>query len=158
MGKKGRLSGTQRKDINNRAVSSAMDSAMEGDMEDIQFAHVLKHLGAGHVRIILSNKREGIAKIRTFLSRRGSTPIVTGDIVILSGRDFETKSTVAIDKVDRYDLLGVLSRSQANKMEKEGKIPSWFITTDAGEGEGDIFDYSEEAVKYDDEDIDVDAI
>ncbi len=156
MGKKGRLSGAQRKVINDRAVSSAM----EGDMEDVQFGHVLKHLGAGHIRVVLSNKREGIAKIRTVLSKRGSTPIVAGDVVILSGRDFETKSTVNPDgtlneKVDRYDVLGVLSRPQAAKMEKEGKIPSWFITTDAGEGEGDIFDYSEDAP---DEEVDIDTI
>ncbi len=155
MGKKGRLSGAQRKDINNRAVSSAM----EGAMEDVQFAHVLKHLGAGHIRVVLSNKREGIAKIRTVLSKRGSTPIVAGDVVILSGRDFETKSTVNPDgtlteKVDRYDVLGVLSRSQAAKMEKEGKIPAWFISADVAPEDGDIFDYSETP----EEDLDVDAI
>ena len=156
MGKKGRLSGAQRKDINNRAVSSAM----EGDMEDVEFAHVLRHLGAGHIRVVLPNKREGIAKIRTVLSKRGSTPIVAGDVVILSGRDFENKATVGpdgtlSDKIDRYDVLGVLSRPQAAKMEKEGKIPSWFITADAGEGQGDIVDYTEGA---DEEEVDVDDI
>lgn len=158
MGKsgKGRVSGVQRKQINQRAVCSAM----EGEMEDVTFARVLKHLGAGHVRVILPNKREGIAKIRTVLTKRGSTPIVSDDIVVLSGRDFETKTSVKgdgtiVEKVDRYDLLGVLSRVQAAKMEKEGKIPSWFITSDEREGEEDIFDYSEDIP---DEDVDVDAI
>lgn len=156
MGKsgKGRISGAQRKEINTRTVSSAMD----GEMDDVLFARVLKHLGAGHVRIILPNKREGIARIRTVLCKRGSTPIVTDDVVILSARDFETGTTVKsdgtlVEKVDRYDLLGVLTRVQAAKMEKEGKIPSWFVAAETTEGETDIFEYAPDT-----EDVDVDEI
>lgn len=157
--KKGRLTGTQRKEINDRTVSSVMDEETEG----IVFGRVLKHLGAGHVRVILPNKSEGIAKIRTVLSRRGSTPIVSDDIVVLSGRDFETKTTAdgkAVDRVDRYDLLGVLTRSQAAKMEKEGRIPAWFVLSaeEAADGEGDIFDYSEIPEVDETEEIDIDAI
>lgn len=155
MGKKGRVSGAQRKEINQRTVVSAMD----GESEEVLFGRVLKHLGCGHVRVILPNKREGIARIRTVLSKRGSTPIVTDDVVVLSGRDFETGVTVKADgtlveKVDRYDLLGVLSRVQAAKMEKEGKIPSWFVTSETGDAGEDIFDYTEDVP----EDVDIDAI
>ncbi len=147
--KKGRITGSQRKELNNRAVSSAIDD----DMEGVEFARVLKHLGAGHVRIILPNSKEGIAKIRTFLTKRGSTPISTGDIVILSGREFETRTTEGgDDKVDRYDLLGVLSRSQASKMEKAGRIPGWFISLDEGKAEeGELFDYSAQEAQESDE-------
>ncbi len=137
-GKKGRITGSQRKEINDRTVSAAMD----GDMEDCMFGRVLKHLGSGHVRVILPNSKEGIAKIRTVLSKRGSTPIVTDDIVVLSGRDFETRTKEKEDAVDRYDLLGVLTRSQASKLEKDGKIPAWFLSLEEKEEEGEIFDYA----------------
>jgi translation initiation factor IF-1 len=143
---KGHITAGKRKEINNRTVTEAMN----GDSEDIFFGRVLKHLGNGHVRVILPNKREGIAKIRSALTKRGTTPIVTDDIVVLSGREFETKSAVGpdgrpIEKVEKFDLLGVLSRAQAGKMEKEGKIPAWFVASEDGSGgDGDnfVFDYT----------------
>jgi hypothetical protein len=152
-GKKGRITGSQRKEINDRTVTAAMD----GDMEDIVFGRVLKHLGSGNVRIVLPNSKEGIAKIRTVLSKRGSTPIVADDVVVLSGRDFETRVTEAKeDTVQRYDLLGVLTRSQASKLEKDGRIPSWFLSFEEGKEEGgEIFDYS--GVETD-EDVDIENI
>jgi hypothetical protein len=152
--KKGRITASQRQEINGRNVSAAMD----GDMEDVEFARVLKHLGAGHVRIILANKREGIAKIKTALARRGSTPIVTDDIVVISGRDFETRTTEAgKEKVDRFDIIGVLTRQQSAKMEREGRIPAWFLAIgDGADAEAeDIFDF--EGVKEEDE-VNVDEI
>ncbi len=151
-GKKGRVTGAQRKEINERTVSATMD----GEAEDVQFARVLKHLGSGHVRIILADSKEGIAKIRTVLSKRGSTPIAPDDIVIVSGRDFETRTKEATE-VDRFDLLGVLSRSQASKMEKEGRIPPWFLSLDEGKTEADLFDYSA-AHEKEEEDVDIEKI
>lgn len=151
--KKGRITASQRQEINERNVSAAMD----GDMEDVSFARVLKHLGGGHVRIILANKCEGIAKIKTALARRGSTPIVSDDIVVISGRDFETR-TAEPGKVERFDILGVLTRAQSAKMEREGRIPAWFLAIGDGAdgGEEDIFDY--EAVKEDEGDVNIDDI
>ena len=149
--KKGRLTGGQRKEINNRIVHEVMD---EGS-EDTQFARVLKHLGAGNLRIMLANKREGIAKIRNILGRRGSTPIVTDDIVIVSARDFETNA----DEKLRFDVLAVMKRTEAAKMEKEGRIPSWMLLAGDHEGqdEADIFDYSEQT-EVAEEDIDIDKL
>lgn len=150
--KKGRLTGGQRKEINNRIVHEVMDEASE----DIQFARVIKHLGAGNLRIMLASKREGIAKIRNVLGRRGSTPIVTDDIVIVTARDFETN---AADKL-RFDVLAVMTRSDAAKMEKEGRIPAWMLLAGDREDqdEGDIFDYSETAEADEEEDVDIDKI
>ncbi len=148
--KKGRITGGQRKEINQRAVDSALADELEGTV----FGRVLRHLGAGNVQVMLENQREAIARIRTVLARRGSTPIVADDIVILSGRDFESG-----DKM-RYDLLGVMTRAEAARLEKAGRIPSWFLHTvdgDVKKDEEDIFDYSE-AKEEKDEDIDVDAI
>jgi translation initiation factor IF-1 len=147
--KKGRLTGGKRKELNQKIVNSVM----EGDTEDIVFGRVLKHLGAGNIRVVLANKREAIAKIRNILARRGSTPIVGGDIVILSGRDFETK---AEDDM-RYDVMGVMNRHESAKLEKSGQIPSWMlISADASEEtEADIFDFSE---AKESEDVDIDTI
>jgi hypothetical protein len=75
---------------------------------------------------------------------------VSGDIVILSGRDFETKA----DEEMRYDVLGVMSRNEAGKLEKAGEIPSWMLVGgEKEEEEGDIFDYVEK-----EEEVDIDAI
>jgi hypothetical protein len=163
--KKGRLTGAQRKTMNKAVVSSVMDGELE---EDILFGRVLRHLGAGHVRVLFAGlhpdgtntlPKEGIAKIRTALSRRGSTPIVADDIVVLSGRSFETMA----DEKPRFDLIAVMTRPEAAKMERDGKIPSWLMQTGGdvkvSEPADDIFDYT--AVKEEDEsdeEVDIDKI
>jgi translation initiation factor IF-1 len=149
--KKGRLTGAQRQMLNQKVISSVLD----GDLEGAEYGRVIKHLGAGNIRVILPNKREGIAKIRNVLSRRGSTPIVSGDIVVLSPRDFETGAAENM----RYDVMAVMSKRDASKLEKSGVIPSWMMLAGDGDDEGgeDIFDYSEvkeENESLDDDDID----
>ncbi len=151
--KKGRLNGNQRKEINQRLVNSVLDS----ESEDLSFGRVLRHLGAGNIRVILPNKVEGIAKIRSVLSRRGSTPIVSGDIVVLSGRDFET-SAVENKANTRYDVLAVMTRQEASRLEKSGRIPPWMMLEgDNDETKEDIFDYND-VVSESEEDIDIEQI
>jgi hypothetical protein len=148
--KKGRLTGEQRKQMNRNVVHAVMEEEVE---DDILFGRVLRHLGAGHVRVLvpslhpdgsMSLKKEGIAKIKTALSRRGSTPIGPDDVVILSGRDFETSSVVS----PRFDLLGILTRAEAAKLEREGRIPSWMMQVgdkiDESNTADDIFDYTQD--------------
>ena len=153
--KKGRITGGQRKEINHRTVEAALNDEIEGAI----FGRVVRHLGDGHVEVILENQRLGNAKIRNVLAKRGSTPIAAEDIVILSARDFET---LAAER-QRYDLLGVMTRAEAARLEKAGRIPSWFInaadlsTLSKKDESEDLFDYSETKESVD-EDIDVDAI
>lgn len=150
--KKGRLTGAQRQMLNQKVISSVLD----GELDGAEYGRVLKHLGASNVRVILPNKREAIARIRNVLSRRGSTPIVSGDIVVLSPRDYETASTESM----RYDIMAVMNKRDASKLEKSGIIPSWMmISGDANdEGGEDLFDYSavkeEDEESLDEEDID----
>ncbi len=147
--KKGRLTGAQRQMLNQKVISSALD----GDLEGVEYGRVLKHLGAGNIRVILPNKREAIARIRNVLARRGSTPIVSGDIVVLSPRDFETGSSENM----RYDVMGVMHKRDASVLEKSGQIPSWMMAGEfTEEGGEDVFDYSE--VKEDDESMDEEDI
>ncbi len=154
--KKGRLTGGQRKEINDRLVTSVLDDDLEGAV----FGRVVKHLGASHILVLLENKREAIARIRNILARRGSTPIVTDDIVILSPRDFET----AKDTKPRFDVLAITSRHQAARLEKDGKIPAWMLqsSADMEDGGEDLFDYlsapAEGREDSDDDEVDVDKI
>ena len=165
--KKGRLTGAQRKSMNKAVVSSVLEGDLE---EDILFGRVLRHLGDGHVRVLFAGMhpdgtntlpREGIAKIRTALSRRGSTPIVADDIVVLSGRSFETMA----EQKPRFDLIAVMTRPEAAKLERDGKIPSWLMQTGGdvkvSEPADDIFDYTT-PIKEDDEsdggEVDIDKI
>jgi hypothetical protein len=162
--KKGRLTGAQRKTMNKAVVSSVMEGDLE---EDILFGRVLRHLGAGHVRVLFAGlhpdgtntlPREGIAKIRTALSRRGSTPIVADDIVVLSGRSFETTA----EEKPRFDLIAVMTRPEAAKLERDGKIPSWLMQTGGdvkvSAPADDIFDYTIKEEDETDGDVDIDKI
>jgi hypothetical protein len=146
--KKGRLTGAQRKQMNKDIVSAVM----EEETEDLIFGKVLRHLGNGHVSVMIpaihpdgsmSLRKEGIAKIKTALSRRGSTPIAADDIVILSGRDFETTAK----ENPHLDLIGILTRGEAAKLEKEGRIQSWMMQSgekiDETAVSDDIFDYTQ---------------
>ena len=154
--KKGRITGGQRKEINQRAVDAAINDEMEG----VVFGRVVKHLGDGHIEIILPNETRGNAKIRNVLAKRGSTPISGGDIVILSGREFETMAS----QRQRYDVLGVMTRAEAAKLEKAGRIPPWFLNTvdlasvAKKEDADDIFDYSDSNAVAEEADVDIDAI
>jgi hypothetical protein len=167
--KKGRLTGEQRKSMNKAVVSSVMDGELE---EDILFGRVLRHLGAGHVRVLFAGlhpdgtntlPKEGIAKIRTALARRGSTPIVADDIVVLSGRSFETLA----DEKPRFDLMAVMTRAEAAKLERNGKIPSWLLQTGndtkVAEAADDLFEYLDpvkegESDSSSDGEVDIDKI
>jgi translation initiation factor IF-1 len=133
---------------NNRIAQSVLE---ETELEGVEFGRVIKHLGCGYVRVVLTNKSEALAKIRPNLSSRGATPIVVDDIVVLSGREFEKKG-------DRFDIIAVLQRSQASKLQKQSRIPTWFLGNIEREGEEeDIFDHSGEP-DADEEAVDVDAI
>ena len=158
--KKGRLTGSQRKEINKKAVHEALD-----EPEGVIFGRVIKHLGMGNIQVMLKDQKLCIAKIRTVLSRRGATPITADDVVILSHRDFESEADTRM----KFDVLGVMTKGEASKLAKAGHIPSWFLQSGADTLGGaadaveDVFDYSEvkqddAADGSDDEDVDVDDL
>ena len=150
--KKGRLSGSTRKEINARTVDSAIKS------EDVIFGRMNKHFGNGRVEVFIVDERGAKksvqAHIRRVLTKRGATPITLNDVVGLTPREYESRS-VDSDKIN-YDLICVLDRKSASNLEKEGKIPKWMMAiadNKAGEGKdlGDLFefDYGEEEKKDD---------
>lgn len=109
-----------RKDGNQKVV----DSAVLGDLEDAEFGRVLKHLGDSRVRVLTSSRSEGNAVIRGLLRKRGCTPINTDNIVILSKRDYESRSDT---KEAVYDVMAVLSNKDIEKLKKNGILPDWFV-------------------------------
>lgn len=143
-----------RMDANKKMVKAAI----EGELEGCTFGKVIKMLGGANVQIVDMEKKEAIGVIRGLLRRRGVTPIVSGDVVIISDRGMGASR----DK-KTYDIVGIAKGPAASALNKDGQIPDWMLgAADAVSGikavggagakdDGEIeFDYEEE--------IDVDAI
>ena len=152
-----------------KAKNSAMSKAAgKGDLEGVEYAKVVKHLGDGRLSVLLSNNRSHIALIRGLLRRKGITPIAAGDIVILSSREYESRAEKAAAV---FDVVSVMVKKDANALMKEGGIPAWMLASDASaaptEGkkveEEDATEFDYDGVKGDDdedddEEVDVDAV
>jgi hypothetical protein len=95
--------------------------------------------GGPQISVITKDKREHRATIRGLLRRRGATPIGIGDVVVLSGREFESRGAltpgqagvgvvagIAQDEV--FDVIGIMDSRSATKAMKEGLFPAWMLT------------------------------
>jgi translation initiation factor IF-1 len=152
MGKtyKNESSKNYRVEANRRTV----EATINGEVELAIYAKVLTRLGEARMRIYYENNKrgkEGIAKIRGLLRKKGQVPIQTNDIVIVTPREFESKET-------HFDIIGVLTSKQASELKKNNVIPDYFLndigTTDFMKKEAsDAFDFD-----YADDEVDVDAI
>ena len=158
---------TKRQEANQRVVRAAADGDVEGGI----FGRVVRMYGGPQISVITRDKREHRATIRGLLRRRGATPIGIGDVVVLSGREFESRGdgknvVVGLAQDEVFDVIGVMDSRSATKAMKEGLIPSWMLTGSdeargaeeeddgilfdeegAGEDEDDDEDDSAEAVK-----------
>jgi hypothetical protein len=149
--KKGRLSGTARKEINERRAADAVSGRADG----VIFARVTKMTGANHVRVAIDSRhgaRELIARIPNIFARRGATPITIRDIVsIYVGPDFNPDAPPVTKSTEHFDITAVLTARQANALVGEGVIPSWMLHEDAASAAigkevaeaGFVFDYGE---------------
>lgn len=152
MGKtyKNESSKNYRVEANRRTV----EATINGEVELAIYAKVLTRLGEARMRIYYENNKrgkEGIAKIRGLLRKKGQVPIQTNDIVIVTPREFESKET-------HFDIIGVLTSKQASELKKNNVIPDYFLndigSTDFMKKEAaDAFDFD-----YADDEVDVDAI
>jgi len=147
--KKHQSSKNYRVEGNKRTVVSALD----GDIEDAIYAKVLKHLGNSRVMIYYENSSkqgtEGIALIRNLLRRRGQVPITSNDIVVVTPRTFEGENSKK-----HFDLIAVLTRKDAMELNKQHKIPNYFLLDsgtdsfvkkeDSGAIEFDYTDYGDD--------------
>jgi hypothetical protein len=153
--KKGRLSGSARKELNMRRA----DDAVRGRVDGIAFGRVTKIVGAGHVVVAIDSShgpKELRARIPNILARKGATPITTRDVVaIFVGTEFNPDDTFTSS--DHFDINAVLTNKQVYELQKDGVIPPWMSTESAdvsAASKDDVvgyeFDYS--AVKEEDSD------
>jgi hypothetical protein len=146
--KKGRISGSARKEINERRAADAVSGKTEG----VVFARITKIIGAGHVKVAIDSKhgpKEILVRIPNLLGRRGATPLNTSSVVsIYVGKDFNANEHISSS--DHFDITAILTQKQAYALQKEGAIPPWMAqeieapkaTEEPGTG-GFEFDYSE---------------
>lgn len=153
--KKGRLSGSARKELNSRRA----DDAVRGRVDGIAFGRVTKITGAGHVVVAIDSShgpKDLRARIPNVLGRKGATPITTRDVVaIFVGSEFNPDDTFTSS--DHFDITAVLTNKQVYELQKDGVIPAWMSTESAdvsAASKEDVvgyeFDYS--TVKEDEED------
>jgi len=171
--KKGRLSGSARKELNTKrggdAVSTAIKVAQDHEeyvrdcrtrhmpipaqptnYEGIVFGRVTKIVGAAHVKVGIvgnSGMKELHVRIPNVLGRRGATPLNTSSVVsVYVGTEFDPSATFKAS--DKFDITSILEQKQAYALQKSGLIPSWMVQdtekSTAAEAEtGFEFDYSE---------------
>ncbi len=152
----------KRQEANQRVVRAAADGDVEGGL----FGRVVRMYGGPQISVITRDKREHHATIRGLLRRKGATPIGIGDVVVLSGREFESrgdgKNVVAgLAQDEVFDVIGVMDSRSATKAMKEGLFPAWMLTgSDDGkaaveeEDDGIFFDEDAPAVEGSDEEGD----
>ena len=130
-----------RQDANKRIVADVLHD----NVDEITFGRVSKHLGDRKILVMYKDKKEHIATIRGLLSKRGITPIMVNDIVILSAREFDTR---AGSDNEVFDVVGVLDKKAASQLVKEGRIPKWYMSVDGSAGDddaGDVFEFDYDA-------------
>lgn len=119
----------KRQEANQRVVRAAADGDVEGGI----FGRVVRMYGGPQISVITRDKREHRATIRGLLRRRGATPIGIGDVVVLSGREFESrgdgKNVVAgLAEDEIFDVIGVMDSRSSTKAMKDGRFPAWMLT------------------------------
>lgn len=143
-----------RMDANKKIVKAAI----EGELEGCTFGKVIKMLGGANVQIVDLEKKEAIGVIRGLLRRKGVTPIVSGDVVIISDRGMGyTKGKKT------YDIVGIAKGAAASALNKDGQIPDWMLgAADSVAGSkavGGAGAKEEDEIEFDyEEDVDVDTI
>ena len=155
MGKAGNATKTisrmasKRQEANQRVVRAAADGDVEGQI----FGRVVRMYGGPQISVITRDKREHRATIRGLLRRRGATPIGVGDVVVLSGREFESRGDgknvvggLAEDEV--FDVIGVMDSRSATKAMKEGLFPAWMLT---GSDDGKAAVEEEDGIFFDED-------
>lgn len=124
--KKGRMSGTARREMNEQRVHKIVSGKMDGTV----FARVTKIVGGCLVRAALDcvgGRQEILVRIPGGFKRRGATPITTSAIVsVFVGKDFDPE-TDKLSPSDKFDLVAILGHKQAAFLQKEGTIPAWMM-------------------------------
>lgn len=134
------------------AARRANKKAIAEISEDTVFARVESNLGAGGFRMVMNNGGEAIG-IPRGLFNRSTMHIDRNAVVLCSPAEHNSAA-----RVQTYEIIGVLSRKDAQALWKSKKISGsvWFSAEDKEEQEKD--DYFEYDDDDNDEEVDIDAI
>jgi hypothetical protein len=147
MGKK-KISGTARKDINQRRAADAVKTVSD----DTAFGRVTKLLGFNHIMVAIQAKsgpKEIRVRIPKLFTKKGATPITTREVVaIYVGTEFDPEE---VKSTDQFDITAILTVKQANDLVLTGDIPRWMVHEEVvsgnvkseNEGMGWEFGYSD---------------
>jgi hypothetical protein len=128
---KGKLSGSARKEINQRRVADVV----KGKTDGVAFGRVTKLLGFNHIMIAIQTKsgsKEIRVRIPKLFSKKGATPITTRDVVtIYVGPEFDPD---AVKPTDQFDITAILTVKQANDLVLTGEIPRWMVHEEIAAG------------------------
>lgn len=110
---------------------------MEGEVE---FGRIVRNLGGRNMIVLNQDRKECMAHIPGALAHRSSTPIITGSLVVIVPREYESRA----GSEKRYDIFAVVQDKKDIRVAiKEGKIPNWLLnqTDSAVDEDGVEFDY-----------------
>jgi len=129
--KKGRLTGGKRQEV----CANRNAKILSGEVRDIAFARVRKHLGSGRVLVAIDAKhgpKELQAQIPNVFGRKGSTPINSTTIVtIIVGEDFDPETDITASS--HFKVESILSDDQARTLSRKGLVPDWMLIIDAAD-------------------------
>ena len=119
--------------------SNRVEAAIRGSLEGCSYGRITKALGNKTFILLDGSKREHQAHIRGKMARIG-----IDDVVLLSERDYETRS--GTEKAV-YDIMAVLSKHETAYLIKQGQIPKWMLNslniTGQEKEEEELFEYEE---------------
>lgn len=132
--------------------------------EEVEFGRIVRNLGGRNLLVLNQQQMECLAHIPGALAHRSSTPIVTGSIVVIVPRTYESRTK----SEKRYDIFAVVQdKKDIRRAIKEGKIPEWLLNDSNSKNmeENIEFDYVTKDDDNDDEgpddcnkDMDIDNI
>jgi len=129
--KKGRLTGGKRQEVNENRIAKILS----GEVKDIAYARVRKHLGSGRVLAAIDTKhgpKEIQAQIPSVFGRKGSTPINSTTVVtIVVGDEFDPEKDITASS--HFKVECILSDDQARTLSRKGLVPDWMLIIDAAD-------------------------
>jgi hypothetical protein len=124
-GKKGKLSGAVRREINQRRATDAVS----GKAQDIVFGRVTKLLGQNHIMVAIESKhgpKEIRVRMPNMFLKKGATPVTTREVVsVYVGPEFDPNDT--IKPTDQFDITAILTVKQAGELVESGSLPRWMV-------------------------------
>lgn len=115
--------------VRQAANKKMVDAALSGDMEGGLYGRVVKIYGGASMSVMTKDKREHRAELRGLFRRKGATPVVIGDVVILGRREFESRKDgefvgdIGVSEV--FDIIGIMDHRAALSAVRDGIIPKW---------------------------------